>query len=178
MGRAVPSPSVTGEDARPPASRADRRFRTAAITYALYGVVYWIGGMWLLSQGVGVMGARGDGGTTVALARWGLVGLVPLVAIPLLLSRRWSWFGGLVSRRAFAALVALLLAARAWKVAGVALRSDTASVAAPWGGSITFQAGAAVFLVVTLAALVAVAAAALTADRVSSASRPDVRDAA
>jgi hypothetical protein len=129
--------------------------------------VYWLGGMWLLSQGVGVMGGRGDGATGATMVRWGIAGAVPLIAIPLLLWRRWSWLGGVLSRRTFAALVAVLLALRAWKVAGVALSDAGATVAAPWGGAITFQAGAAIFLVVTLIALVAVARAVLTPERQS-----------
>jgi len=56
--------------------------------------------------------------------------------------------------------VALLLALRAVKVGEVALRSG-ASVAAPGGGQITFQAGAVVFLLVTLTALAFVVRAAL-----------------
>jgi len=147
--------------------RADRRFRVAAYAYLVYGVVYWLGGMWLLSQGVGVMGGRTGAGTTASLARWGLIGAVPLILIPLLLSRRWSWLRGAagVARRAFAALIVLLLALRAWKVGAVALHGDGASIAAPWGGAMTFQAGAAIFLVVTLAALVAVARAIATPER-------------
>jgi predicted PurR-regulated permease PerM len=43
------------------------------------------------------------------MVRWGLIGLVPLVVIPLLLWRPWSFLGGWISRRGFAGLVALLL---------------------------------------------------------------------
>jgi len=148
------------------ATPAQRRFRTAAYVYLVYGIVYWVGGMWLLSQGVGVMGGRTGGTATASLVRWGLIGAIPLILIPLLLSRRWSWLRGAggTCRRVFAALLVLLLAFRAWKVAGVAMHGGGAAIAAPWGGSITFQAGAAVFLVVTLAALVAVATAAITRD--------------
>jgi hypothetical protein len=136
----------------------------AAYAYLAYGIVYWVGGMWLLSQGIGVMGGRGSDGTTASMMRWGLIGALPLIAIPLLLARRWSWLGGVVSRRTFAALVALLLALRTWKVAGVALDGGGTSVAAPWGGEMSFQAGAAIFLVMTLLALVAVARAVSTPD--------------
>jgi hypothetical protein len=93
------------------------------------------------------------------MLRWGLVGLIPLVMIPLLLSRPWSWLGGWLSRRTFAWLVAALLAVRAVKVGEVAIRGG-ASVPAPWGGDITFQAGAVVFLAVALAALACVLRAA------------------
>jgi hypothetical protein len=90
---------------------------------------------------------------------WGLLGLVPLTVIPLLLWWPWSWLGGWVSRRAFAWLVGLLLALRAWKVGEVLVRGG-GSVAAPWGGEISFRVGALVFFAVTVAALALVARAA------------------
>ena len=148
--------------------RADHHFRVAALAYVVYGIVYWIGGMWLLSQGVGVMGGRTGASPASSMVRWGAIGLIPLVVVPWLLSRRWSWLGGIVSRRTFAWLLVVLLAFRAWKVSHVALQPDGATVAAPWGGALTFQAGAIAFLAVTLAALVAVARAGLTGARVGS----------
>ena len=63
----------------------------------------------------------------------------------------------------FARVLALFMAYRAFKVAHVALRGETASVAAPWGGMLTFHAGALVFLLVTLVALVFVVRAAWAA---------------
>jgi len=145
-------------------STATERFRAAARAYLAYGIVYWLGGLYLVSQGVGVAGARSGGDTFRAMLTWGLLGLIPLVAIPLLLWRPWSWAGGWVSRRTLAWLVALLLAVRAWKVGQVALRGDGATVPAPWGGVLTFQAGAVVFLAVTLTALAFVLAAAWRPD--------------
>lgn len=127
-------------------------YRAAARAYVTYGIVYLVGGLYLISQGVGVMGGSTGGETTRMMLRWGFIGLIPLVVIPWLLSRPWSWLGGLVSRRTFAWIVALLLALRAYKVGEVA-RREGASVAAPWGGAISFQAGALVFLAVTLIAL-------------------------
>jgi hypothetical protein len=139
---------------------ADARFRAAARAYIVYGLVYLVGGLYLVAHGVGVMGASTPGATTRTVVRWGLVGLIPLVVVPWLLARRWSWLGGWVSRRAFAWLLAVLLAVRALKVGEAALRSGGA-VAAPWGGEITFRAGALVFLAVTLTALGFVVRAAL-----------------
>ena len=135
-------------------------YRVAARAYVLYGLVYLVGGLYLISQGVGVMGGATGGATTRLMLRWGFIGMIPLVVIPWLLSRPWSWLGGLVSRRAFAWIVALLLALRAYKVGEVALRHG-ASVAAPWGGEVSFQVGAFVFLVVTLIALAFVLRAAI-----------------
>lgn len=135
------------------------RYRAAAITYLVYGLVYWVGGLYLLSQGVGVAGGRGGGGTVSSVMAWALVGMIPLVVIPLLLWWPWSWLAGWISRRSFAWLVATLLALRAWAVGRVAVRGG-AIVTAPWGGEITFRAGAIVFLTVTLVALFFVAHAA------------------
>jgi hypothetical protein len=135
-------------------------YRAAALAYMIYGLVYLLGGLYLISQGIGVMGGATGGATTRTMLRWGLIGLIPLIVIPRLLSRPWSMLGGLVSRRMFAWLVAGLLALRAFKVGEVGWRGG-AAVPAPWGGEITFQAGAIVFLVVTLIALAFVVRAAL-----------------
>jgi hypothetical protein len=135
------------------------RFRLAARAYLLYGIVYWVGGLYLLWHGVGVMGGP-DARRGSTLAFWAIAGLVPMLVIPYLLAARRRWFERWVlSRRDFARVVALLLAFRAWKVAGVAVH-EGAAVPAPWGGAVSFQAGAAVFLIVTVAALIAVARAA------------------
>jgi hypothetical protein len=135
-------------------------YRAAARAYLVYGVVYLVGGLYLISQGVGVMGAPTSGATARTLLRWGLIGSIPLLVIPWLLTWPWSWLGGAISRRTFAWVVAGLLAIRAFKVGEVALHGG-AAVAAPWGGEITFRVGALVFLVVTLAALAFVVRAAI-----------------
>ena len=127
-------------------------FRAAAWAYLVYGVVYLVGGLYLISQGIGVMGERTADATGSTMLYWGLLGSIPLVIIPWLLWFPWSMLGGFVSRRAFAWLVAVLLAIRVYKVSEVALRGG-ASVAAPWGGELTFQFGAIVFLAVALIAL-------------------------
>ena len=138
----------------------DARYRTAARGYFAYGIVYYVGGLYLVSQGVGVMGAM-EGRRGGSLAFWALVGLVPLLVVPYLLHARRGWFERWVfSRRDFARVVALLLAFRAWKVAQVALHDHGASVPAPWGGTVGFRVGAALFLIVTIGALAAVIRAA------------------
>jgi hypothetical protein len=146
----------------------EARFRLAARAYLLYGLVYWVGGLYLLAQGVGVMGgAEAPRGRTLAF--WAVAGLVPMLVIPYLLVTRRRWFERWVlTRRDFARVVALLLAFRAYKVAGVAAHDTGASVAAPWGGTASFQVGAAVFLIVTVAALAAVARAGWARERAGS----------
>ena len=133
------------------------RFRLAARAYLVYGVIYWIGGVYLASQGVGVRGGRMLQPGVV----WIVLGLVFVAAIPYLLAHRRAWFERwILSRRDFARILAAFMALRAWHVLRVAVRPDTASVSTPWGSEMTFRAGAIVFVVVTVAALALVARAA------------------
>jgi hypothetical protein len=133
------------------------RFRLAARAYLVYGVIYWIGGVYLVSQGVGVRGGRMVQPGVV----WIVLGLVFVAAIPYLLAQRRAWFERwILSRRDVARILVAFMALRAWHVLRVAVRPDTASVSTPWGGEMTFRAGAIVFVVVTVAALALVARAA------------------
>ncbi len=139
---------------------AEARFRIAARGYLLYGIAYWIGGLYLLSQGVGVMGST-EGRRLGTMAFWAVAGLVPLLGIPYLLQSRRGWFERWVfSRRDFARVVSLFLAFRAWKIGQVVVPGHGGSVPAPWGGTISFRVGAVMFLVITVSALAAVARAA------------------
>jgi len=145
---------------RPPFDPGDR-FRDAARAYLAYGIVYWIGGVYLALHGIGVRGAIATAGVS-----WIVLGLVFVIAIPYLLRQPRPWFERWVlSRRDFARILTLLMALRAWHVLRVVLKSETAAVAAPWGGEITFRAGAAVFFLVTIVAMLFVAVAAWTADQ-------------
>jgi hypothetical protein len=133
------------------------RFPLAARAYLVYGIVYWLGGVYLATQGVGVRGGRAMQAGVV----WIVLGLVLVVAVPYLLAGRRAWFERwILSRRDFARVLTAFMALRAWHVLRVVLRPETASVAAPWGGEVTFRVGALVFLLVTVAALVAIARAA------------------
>ena len=136
----------------------DDRYLLAARAYLVYGVVYWLGGVWLAFQGIGVRSGSSVAWGGVA---WIVIGLVFVVLIPFLLRRRRAWFERwLLSRRDFARILTVLMAFRAMQVARVALRPETPSVPAPWGGTVSFQVGGLVFFVVTVGALVLVARAA------------------
>ena len=129
------------------------RFRLAARAYLVYGVVYWLGGFYLATQGVGVRGGR----MMQAGVVWIVLGLVLVVFIPYLLAQRRAWFERwILSRRDFARVLTAFMAVRAWHVLKVALRPETATVAAPWGGEVTFRVGAIVFVIVTVAALLVI----------------------
>jgi len=138
-------------------SPAEARFRTAARGYLVYGIVYWLGGAWLWLHDVGR-------GSTFSLV-WIVLGAVLVGLVPYLLWRRRPGFERWVlSRRDFARLLAVFMFFRVLAVLRVVLRPDGAVVAAPWGGVITYQAGGAVFLIVTVIALVLVARAAWASD--------------
>lgn len=157
MGRPLPAPGVS-----PAVSSVDDRFRRAARAYFAYGVVYWLGGAYLAWHGVGVRGTQGGLDAAAASAYvWVAAGAVFVVLIPFLLRRPRAWFDRwILSRRDFARVLALFMAFRAFKVGQVALRGEGAAVPAPWGGAVTFQAGAVVFFLLTVTALVFVALAA------------------
>lgn len=147
MGRPLPAPRMSGDP-----------FRRAAQAYLVYGVVYWIGGVYLALHGVGVGGDGAGRGRALASI---VVGTMFLVFIPMLLARPRPWFERRVlTRRNFARVLVLFLLVRAYKVGQVAFRTETATVVAPWGGEVTYRAGAQVFLVVTIVALVVIARAA------------------
>jgi hypothetical protein len=136
------------------------RFRDAARAYLVYGIIYWVGGVWLAFHGVGVRDFAGRG------VLWLVLGLVFVVAIPYLLRRPRPWFERwILGRRDFARILTVFMTIRAWAVLRVALRAETAAVAAPWGGEITFRTGAAVFFIVTIVAALFVAVAAWSPDQ-------------
>ena len=140
---------------------AGDRFRDAARAYLVYGIVYWVGGVYLALHGVGVRGAMQSAGVS-----WIVLGLIFVIAIPYVLRRPRRWFERwILSRRDFARLLTVLMVVRAWHVLRVVLRPHTASVAAPWDGEITFRAGAAIFFLVTIVALLFVAVAAWSSDQ-------------
>ena len=131
----------------------DDRFRVAARAYFLYGIVYLVGGFWLWLHDVG----RGLAGSVVFI----LGGATLVVLIPFLLRRpRPGFERWILSRRDFARLVVLFMSLRVVAVARVVFRAETATVAAPWGGLVSYRLGGLIFLVVTLVALVLVARAA------------------
>ena len=133
-------------------------FRRAAQAYLVYGVVYWVGGVYLALHGVGVGGDGAGWGRALASI---VVGTMFLAFIPALLARPRPWFERRVlSRRNFARVIVLFMLVRAYKVGQVAFRAETASVVAPWGGEVTYRAGARVFLLVTVVALLVIARAA------------------
>jgi hypothetical protein len=143
-------------------------FPAAARAYFLYGLVYWIGGVYLALHGVGVTRSSWLRGVSSIV-----LGTVFLVLIPYLLAAPRPWFERrILTRRNFARVLVAFMAFRAFKVAEVAVRRESASVALPWGGEVSYRVGAAVFFVVVVAAAVVIARAAWSEPRPSFSTRP------
>jgi hypothetical protein len=155
MGRAVPGAAVTAERTMPdPASR----FRDAARAYLVYGIVYWTGAAYAALHGIGV---RAEGRIEWRGMMWILLGLLFVIVIPYLIRRRRRWFERwILSRRDFARIISLSMAWRAVEVGVRALRPQSGSLPAPWGGEVSFRPAYIVFFMVTVVALAFVARAA------------------
>ena len=80
------------------------RYRLASRAYLIYGVIYWLGGAYLATQGVGVRGGR----VMQAGVVWIVLGLVFVVLVPYLLARPRAWFERwILTRRDFARVYGL-----------------------------------------------------------------------
>jgi hypothetical protein len=144
-----------------PPPEPGERYRDAARAYFIYGVVYWIGALWLELHGVATRGGMWPVGVAYLV-----LGLVFLFGIPYLLRRPRPWFERwILGRRDFARVLTVFMAVRAYIVLRIALRPETATVPAPWGGEISYRAGAAVFFIVTIVAALFVAVAAWTTEQ-------------
>jgi hypothetical protein len=133
----------------------EARFRQAALAYAAYGVVYWIGGVALLAGGAG----RRPPGWVVALILVTAAGLV--VGIPWLLWAERRWFDRWVlSRRDFARVVTLFVAWRAWEVGRIAWRGPQPAVLSLAGFALPTAPGAWIFFLLTVVMAIFLARAA------------------
>lgn len=129
----------------------EERFRQAAWAYLAYGVVYWVGGLYLAARGLAV--GRG--------VVWFALGALFVVAFPWLIARgargkTYLWF---------ARVLTLLVAYRAFEVARVALAPKFRSVPLPGGGEIPISLGAGLFFLLTLWTAAMLARAAWSRER-------------
>ena len=137
---------------RTTAQMTEAKFRQAAWTYFVYGVIYWVTA---LSLQLRVFVVRGS-------VFWFAIGALIAVGFPWLLARRRAWFERWVlSRRDFARIVAVLVAVRALLVARIAVKgAETLRMPGIGGGVPTDPAGAWVMTLVALATAVMLARAA------------------
>lgn len=124
----------------------EQKFRLAAGTYFVYGVIYWVTALYLQLR---VFRVRGS-------PVWFGVGALIAVGVPWLLLRRRAWFERwILSRRDFARILAVLVAIRAVLVARIAIRGPESMPMPGMGGGVpTTTAGA--WLMALVAAVTAV----------------------
>jgi hypothetical protein len=146
------------------ASRAEKFFQ-AAVAYAAYGIVYWLGGLALALAGLGPRG-MGEGtpmgpGVVLLFVAGGLL----IILIPMILVRERPWFDRWVlSRRDFARVLTLFVALRAFEVARIAL-NPRVEVVSIGGFAIPMRPGAWLFFLMTVGMVVMLARAAWSRDR-------------
>ncbi|HEY7139922.1 MAG TPA: hypothetical protein VIE44_07485 [Methylomirabilota bacterium] len=132
----------------------EERYRQAAWTYVVYGVVYWLGGLALARSGLGPRGME-RGGTA-----WFVVGALFVIVFPWLLVQERGWFHRwILSRRDFARVLTLLVAVRAVEVARIAWMPGAETVAV-LGFAVPMRAGAWVFCLLTIVTAMMLARAA------------------
>jgi len=121
----------------------EERFKQAAWTYFVYGVIYWFGGLYLQLQGLGP-GRR--------VLFWFIAGGALVLLVPYLLMRERAWFDRWVlSRRDFARILTVLVAFRAFEVGRIALRGTAFSTMPVIGGGvIPIRAGSWAFFAITM----------------------------
>ncbi len=127
------------------ATRA-QKFQQAAWCYFAYGLIYWLGGVYLAAHGIGA--GRG--------LLWLAVGAVFVVQFPWLIARGPRGTGYLWFVRALSLAVIL----RAIFVVRTVVAPRFPSVPLPGGGVLPMRVAAAAFLVVTVATAAMLARAA------------------
>ena len=132
----------------------ETRYRQAAWTYVIYGVVYLLGGLALAQSGLGPRGMERGG------AVWFVVGALFVIVFPWLLVRERGWFSRwILSRRDFTRILALLVTLRAIEVARIARTPRTETVPV-LGVAVPMALGAWVFCALTVATAAMLARAA------------------
>jgi len=124
----------------------DEKFRAAAWTYFVYGVLYWLGGLYLAVRGFTVRGG----------IVWFVLGALFVIVFPWLIARGARGRGYLW----FTRILTLLVAFRAFGVGRVMLAPTVPSVPLPGGAEIPMSLGAGLFFFITLVTMAMLARAA------------------
>ena len=114
----------------------EERYKQAAWTYFAYGVIYWLGGLYLATRGLGI--GRG--------IIWFVLGAIFVLLFPWLIARGHRGRG----YHWFCRILTLLVAFRAFGVGRVMLAPTVPTVPLPGGIEIPMSLGAAIFFLITL----------------------------
>jgi len=124
----------------------EERFKQAAWTYFVYGVLYWLGGLYMATRGLTV--GRG--------IFWFVLGALFIVVFPWLIARGARGSGYLW----FTRILTFLVAFRAFGVGQVMLAPKIPTVPLPGDAEVPMRLGAGIFFLLTLATMAMLARAA------------------
>lgn len=115
-----------------------KKYHQAAITYLIYGLIYWGGGLYLIETGLSQ-----QSGTA-----WFIIGALFILLFPPLI-----WNGARSNiLKWFTRLLAVFLVVRLAGLVRVILNDAGAPAPLPWGGEIPLVYGTVVFLLVAAVA--------------------------
>ena len=112
------------------------RYRQAAITYLIYGIIYFSGAAYITAIGMTRRGFEGIGGYIF----FGIA-LMFLIAFPILIWRENKWFTRILS---------IVIGYRIFELFRIVFGDSDKMVPVPGGAEISMQVGAGIFLVVAL----------------------------
>lgn len=124
----------------------EERFKQAAWTYFVYGVLYWLGGLYMATRGL----TAGRG------IFWFVLGALFIVVFPWLIARGARGSGYLW----FTRILTFLVAIRAFGVGQVMLAPKIPTVPLPGDAEVPMRLGAGIFFLLTLATMAMLARAA------------------
>ena len=116
--------------------KSTERYRQAAITYLIYGILYLGGATYIAAIGMTRRGFDGPAGYAFFA-----VGLLFVILFPILIWRGNIWLTRILS---------ILIGYRVFESFRIVLGDSDKMVPLPWGGEISMQAGTGVFLTVAL----------------------------
>ena len=115
-----------------------KKYHQAAVTYLVYGLIYWSGGFYLIEAGISQQSG----------VAWFIIGGLFILLFPPLI-----WNGGRSKiLKWFTRLLAVFLVVRLIGLFRVILNDDGVMVPVPWGGEVALVYGAIVFMLVAAVA--------------------------
>jgi len=130
-----------------------QRYKQAALTYLLYGLIYLGGALYAAETGIALRAMEGSS------RWWFLAGAIVTIAFPILIYKQFKWFTR--------AVVFLLLIRVAGLVKVILGPEASKAVPLPWGGEMPLVVGVIGFMLVALTACIMLARAAWDLPRLS-----------
>ena len=115
-----------------------KKYRQAAVTYLIYGLIYWGGGLYLIEMDISE-----QSGTA-----WFIIGALFILIFPPLI---WNGARSKILKW-FVRLLAVFLVVRLIGLLRIIITDDGSAAPLPWGGEVPLVYGAIAFLLVAAVA--------------------------